>query len=63
MLDVQAHVSTSGWNYDTEQCLFVKDKAGQPLWLLLRVEFSCTDSDNPSWKLVKDMEINSPDFG
>lgn len=56
-------MSTSGWNYDREQYLLVKDEAGQPLWLLLRVEFRCTDSDKPSWKLAKDTKVNSPACG
>lgn len=43
---------------DPEWCLLVRDEAGQPLWLLLRVEFRCAGSDNPSWKLAKDTRVN-----
>lgn len=49
---------TSGWNCDPEGGLLVRDEAGHPLWLLLRVEFRCADSDNPSWKLAKDAKVN-----
>lgn len=49
---------TSGWNCDPEQCLLVRDEAGQPLWLLLGVDFRCAGSDNPSWKLAKDAKVS-----